>query len=73
LVDDADEWHKALAKASLWATGAKLRSMLCSMLMFSEVSDPHRLWKQHWEDLTYDLQRRMERDLREHILQITVK
>ena len=73
LVDDANEWHEALAEASLWATGAELRSMFCSMLMFSEVSDPHRLWEQHWEDLTDDLQRRIERELRDHSLHITVE
>ena len=43
------------------------------MLMFSEVSDPHRLWEQHWEDLTDDLQRRIQRDLRDHSLQIIVQ
>jgi len=35
LVNDANEWHEALAKASTWAIGTELRSMFCSMLMFS--------------------------------------
>jgi len=73
LVDDSKEWHEALAEASLRATGAELQSMFCLMLMFSEVSDPHQLWKQHWEDLTDDLQRRMQRDLKDHSLQIIVE
>jgi len=54
LVDNANEWHEALAEASLWTTVAKLRSIFYLMLMFSEVSDPHRLWEQHWEDPTDD-------------------
>ena len=45
LVDDANECHEALLEASLWATGAELQSMICSMLMFSEVFGPHRLWE----------------------------
>jgi len=47
LVDDANEWHEALAEASLWATGAELRSMFCSMVVLLEVSCPHQLWVQH--------------------------
>jgi len=39
------------------------------MLMFSYVLHPHQLWEQHWEDL----QRRMQRDVTDHGLEITVK
>ena len=66
LVDDANEWHEALEEALTWATGAELWSTFCSMLMFLDVLDPHQLWEQHWEDSTDDLQRRMQRDLRDH-------
>jgi len=47
--------------------------MFCSMLMFSEVSHPHQLWQQHWKDLTDDLQRRVQRDLNDHGLDISIE
>jgi len=72
LLDDTNEWHKTLTEASTWATWAELRSMFCSMLMFSEVY-PHQLWEQHWEDLTDDLQRRTQRDLNNHSLEISLE
>ena len=31
------------------------------------------MWEQHWEDLIDDLQRRIQRDLRDHSLQISVE
>jgi len=73
LLDDTNEWHEALIEASTWATTAELRSMFCSMLMFSEVSQPHQLWEQHWEDLTDDLQRQTRRDLNNHSLEISLE
>ena len=31
------------------------------------------MWEQHWEELTDDLQTRMQRNLRDHTLQIDMK
>jgi len=61
LLDDTNEWHEALTEASTWAIGVELRSMFCSMPMFSEVSQPCQLWEQHWEDLIDDLQRHVQK------------
>ncbi|KAK9280663.1 hypothetical protein L1049_014360 [Liquidambar formosana] len=63
LLDDDNEWHEALAEASIWASGLQLRNMFCSMLMFSEVTSPHELWENHWNDLTNDLQIRVRRHI----------
>jgi len=64
LFDDTNEWHEALIEASTWATGAELRSIFCSMLMFSEVAQPNQLWEAHWEDLINDLPRRLQQEQR---------
>ena len=71
LLDDTNEWDEALTEASTWATGAELRSMFCSMLMFSEVGQPDQLWEAHWEDLTDDLPRRLQREQRNPQLEIS--
>ena len=57
LLNDDGEWHDALNEASTWASGVHLRNMLCSMLMFSEIADPVKLWESHWVHLTDDLLR----------------
>ena len=31
------------------------QNMFCSMLMFSEIADPIKLWESHWVHLTDDL------------------
>jgi len=63
LLDDTNEWDEALTEASTWATGVELRSMVYSMLMFLEVG--------HWEDLTDDLPRRLQREQRNSQLEIS--
>jgi len=57
LLNDDGAWHDALNEASTWASGVHLRNMFCSMLMFSEIADPVRLWESHWVHLTDDLLR----------------
>jgi len=56
LLNDDGEWHDALNEASTWASRVHLRNMLCSILMFSEISDLVKLWESHWVHLTDDLQ-----------------
>ncbi len=34
LLADDNEWHQALEKADVWASGRQLRDMFASMLMF---------------------------------------
>ena len=55
LLHDDGEWHAALNEASTWASGVHLRNLFCSMLMFSEIADPVKLWDTHWMHLTDDL------------------
>jgi hypothetical protein len=55
LVDD-NEWHQALEKAGVWASGRQLRDMFASMLMFREVMNPRQLWDAHWESLSDDIE-----------------
>jgi len=57
LLNDDGEWHDALNEASTWASGVHLRNMFYSMLMFSEIADPVRLWESHWVHLINDLLR----------------
>ncbi|XP_021729317.1 uncharacterized protein LOC110696333 [Chenopodium quinoa] len=71
LLDDDNEWHETLSEASNWASGSQLRNMFCSILMFSEVSDPKQLWEQHWGELTDDLERMMQRQTRNPNLRLT--
>lgn len=53
----------ALAEASTWAFGKKLRNMFCTMLMHVEVTNPLDLWEHHWRSLTDDLQYRIRNDV----------
>uniref|UniRef100_A0A803MUL1 ATP-dependent DNA helicase n=1 Tax=Chenopodium quinoa TaxID=63459 RepID=A0A803MUL1_CHEQI len=71
LLDDDNEWHETLSEASNWAFISQLRNMFCSILMFSEVSDPKQLWEQHWGELTDDLERMMQRQTRNPNLRLT--
>jgi len=73
LLDDTNEWDEALTEVSAWVTGAEVRGMFCSMLMFSEVGQPDQLWEAHWEDLTDDLPRRLQREQRNSQLEISIK
>ncbi|XP_071913934.1 ATP-dependent DNA helicase PIF1-like [Coffea arabica] len=63
LLDDDNEWNEALAEASTWASARKLRSMYCTILMHSEVTNPYALWQRHWKSMTDDLQYQIKRDM----------
>ena len=72
LVADNTEWDDALNEASTWATGAQLRSMFFSLLMYNEVGQPELLWNKHWEDLSNDLERRLQREYRNPELRLSI-
>ena len=57
----------------MWATGVQLRSMFCSMLMYNEVAQPNILWEGHWEDLTDDLELRLQRECADHNFRISTE
>ncbi|XP_028085778.1 uncharacterized protein LOC114286752 [Camellia sinensis] len=65
LLDDDNEWHEALAEASNWASATKLRHMYCTMIMFSDITNPVELWERHWKSFTDDIQYRIIRDMRD--------
>ena len=68
LVADNSEWHDALFEASTWKTGAQLRSVLCSLLIYSEMGQPKLIWDNHWEDL----ERRLHCEQQNPELRLTV-
>ncbi|KAH7850741.1 hypothetical protein Vadar_002294 [Vaccinium darrowii] len=57
-------------EASTWASASKLRNMYCTMLMFSDVTNPLDLWERHWKSLTDDLMYRLRRDASDNALHI---
>ena len=57
LLNDDGEWHDALNEALTWASSVHLRNMFYSVLMFSDIADPVRLWESHWVPITDDLLR----------------
>jgi len=72
LVADNSEWDDTLNEASTWATGAQLRSMFCSLLMYNEVGQPELLWDKHWKDFSDDLERRLKREHQNSKLRLSV-
>jgi len=56
LLADDNEWHQALEKAGVWASGRQLHDMFALMLMFCEVTNPRQLWDAHWESLSNDIE-----------------
>jgi len=71
LLNGYGEWHDALNKASTWASGVHLRNMFYSMLMFSEIADPVKLWESHWIHLTDDLLRATRYEVRNFEMQLS--
>ncbi|XP_071715040.1 uncharacterized protein [Rutidosis leptorrhynchoides] len=55
LLYDDREWTEAISKAKLWASGAQLRDLFVTMLLFCNITNPLALWEQHWEDLADDI------------------
>ncbi|XP_028087431.1 uncharacterized protein LOC114288143 [Camellia sinensis] len=70
LLNDDNKWHEALAEASNWASTTKLRHMYCTMLMFSDITNPVKLWECHWKSFTDDIQYRIRRDMRDNDLHL---
>ncbi|XP_071700075.1 uncharacterized protein [Rutidosis leptorrhynchoides] len=55
LINDNKEWAEAISEASLWASGAQLRDLFVTMLLFYNVSQPLKLWEISWEALSNDI------------------
>ncbi|KAK9053646.1 hypothetical protein SSX86_024720 [Deinandra increscens subsp. villosa] len=55
LIRDDTEWSMAFKEAAAWATCKELRYLFARMLLFCEVSNPFRLWTEHWRAMGDDI------------------
>ena len=55
LLDDDSDLELCLQQAALIASGGALQRLFTIILMESKPSDPARLWQNHWEGLSDDL------------------
>ncbi|WOG82315.1 hypothetical protein DCAR_0101478 [Daucus carota subsp. sativus] len=61
LLESDDEWHEAIRDASIHQTGAQLRELFVTMLLFRDVSDVTASWEQHWKSFSDDIELRQRR------------
>ena len=59
LLQDDGEWRMCLEEASGMQTGARLRRLFVTLLLFGEVSQPERLWDEFREHICDDLEHRL--------------
>lgn len=76
LMNDDSEWVLSIEEAALWASSHQLRKLFIYILLYSEVSNPLRLWNKTWHLLGDDIVRQLnmihphfERNLPDHLLQ----
>jgi len=43
------------------------------MVIYNEIAQPNVLWEGHWEDLTNDLKRRLQREYRDDDLYLSTE
>jgi hypothetical protein len=59
LLEDDGEWHQCLSEASVMQTGARLRQLFATILLFCAPAQPDRLWQDFrtyiCDDLPYRL------------------
>ncbi|XP_071699127.1 uncharacterized protein [Rutidosis leptorrhynchoides] len=70
LLGDDKEWLSAIEEANVSATSAELRTLFSHILMFCDVADPLRLWKQTWKLMLDDIPIRAAATL--HMSKITI-
>lgn len=56
LLEGDDEWHQAIKDASVHQTGAQLRELFVTLLLFCDVSDVKALWDNHWKKISDDIE-----------------
>ncbi|KAK1366929.1 hypothetical protein POM88_042490 [Heracleum sosnowskyi] len=64
LLDSDDEWHEAIRDTYIHQSGAQLRELFMTLLLFCDVSDLRALWNNHWKSFSDDIelqQRRLSR------------
>ncbi|KAJ8457646.1 hypothetical protein ONZ45_g18233 [Pleurotus djamor] len=60
LLQDDGEWRQCLAEASVMQTGARLRHLFCTILLFCEPAQPDILWLEFRSHICDDLHWRLQ-------------
>ncbi|XP_071739897.1 uncharacterized protein [Rutidosis leptorrhynchoides] len=55
LINDDRDRTEAITEARLWASGAQLRDLFVTILLFCNVTKPLNLWEANWEALAEDI------------------
>ncbi|GJV01237.1 helicase [Tanacetum coccineum] len=55
LLNDDKEWTHAIVEASIWAMAPQLHKLFVTILLFSNVSRPLKLWEENWVRLSEDI------------------
>lgn len=66
LLECDDEWHNAIKDASVHQTGAQLRELFVTLLLFCDISDVKALWEKHWKTFSDDIERKQRRNYLRH-------
>ncbi|XP_017227630.2 uncharacterized protein LOC108192562 isoform X3 [Daucus carota subsp. sativus] len=61
LLECDDEWHTAITDASTHQTGAQLRELFVTLLLFCDISDVRALWDKHWKSFSDDIEHRQRK------------
>lgn len=51
LLEEDDEWHMAIEEASKFASGAEVRKLFVTLLLYCHVTEPEKLWEKNFEYL----------------------
>ena len=71
LISDDKEWTQAILESSFWASGTQLRDLFVTILLFCDLSSPHRLWDQTWEAISEDILYKKRKQFRYPALELT--
>lgn len=55
LLEDDQEWHRALEEASAFSSGKQLRELFAIILLYANPTDPSTLWERHKQSLCEDV------------------
>lgn len=55
LLNNDNEWHEAIRENETSAMPSQLKMLFVHILAYSQVSDPVKLWNDHWRYLSDDI------------------
>ena len=61
LIDDDDEWLRAMNEAEIWMMSRQLRRMFIRILIHCQPLHPENLWEEFKDAMSQDFARHMER------------